>query len=35
VIQSDQLARNELLIAVMDAAKQAGVVEVTIAAGRE
>ncbi len=33
VIQADQQARNELLIAVMDAAKQAGVVEVTIAAG--
>ena len=33
VIQADQQARNELLIAVMDAAKQVGVVEVTIAAG--
>lgn len=33
VIQSDQTARNELLIQVMDSAKQAGIVEVTIAAG--
>ena len=33
VIQADQQARNELLISVMDAAKQAGIVEVTIAAG--
>jgi len=35
VIQSDQSARNQLLIAVMDAAKQAGIGEVTIAAGRQ
>src|SRR5690606_26361425 len=35
VIQSDQAAKNELLIQVMDAAKQAGIGEVTIAAGRE
>jgi biopolymer transport protein ExbD len=33
VVQSDQEARNQLLIAVMDAAKEAGVVEITIAAG--
>src|SRR5690606_31095748 len=33
VIQSDQAARNELLIQVMDAAKRAGIVEGTIAAG--
>lgn len=33
VIQADNEARNELLIAVMDAAKQAGVTNVTIAAG--
>jgi len=35
VIQSDQAARNELLIMVMDAAKDAGIGEVTIAAGRQ
>lgn len=34
VVQADRDARNELLISVMDAAKNAGVVEVTIAAGR-
>ena len=33
VIQSDQEASNQMLIAVMDAAKEAGVTEVTIAAG--
>jgi len=35
VIQSDQRAKNKLLIEVMDAAKAAGIVEVTIAAGED
>jgi len=34
VVQADRDARNELLIGVMDAAKDAGVVEITIATGR-
>lgn len=33
IIQSDSAAHNELLIAVMDAAKEAGITEITIAAG--
>ena len=32
IIQADQAARNQTLLAVMDAAKQAGVNEITIAA---
>jgi len=33
IIQSDSQARNEMLIAVMDAAKAAGLIDVLIAAG--
>jgi biopolymer transport protein ExbD len=33
IIQADSGAHNEVLIAVMDAAKEAGVTEITIAAG--
>jgi biopolymer transport protein ExbD len=33
IIQSDSAAHNEVLIAVMDAAKEAGITEITIAAG--
>ncbi len=33
IIQADSESRNEVLIAVMDAAKEAGVADITIAAG--
>jgi biopolymer transport protein ExbD len=33
VIEADQKAHNQILLAVMDAAKQAGITEITIAAG--
>ncbi len=33
IIQADSQSRNEVLIAVMDAAKEAGVADITIAAG--